>query len=133
MFNDQKDILQELKSQKESHLKMAIEIGRVGNALINIEKMLSKVLNTYTSENTVLQTYTQTFYSNGYFYNSLFVGDAAVTDQAKLIIDGIVPSYTVTLTAGENRVDIPDGATYRVTTTSANPVTALLTRYNNAR
>lgn len=133
MFNNQNDILTELQKHKESHLQMALELGKVGSTLANIEKMLSKALNTYTSENLVLHPYPVTFRSEGYLYNSLYVGDSAVTDGAKLVIDGIVPPYTVTLTAGENRLDIPNGATYTVQTTSGNPVSTVLTRYNNAR
>lgn len=133
MFNQSQDVLNELKSHKDSHLKMIAELGRLGSAVSAIEKMLSKALTTYTSENLVLQPYPMTYRAEGYLYNSIFVGDSAVSDGAKLIIDGIVPAYTVTLVAGENRLDIPDGATYTVQTTSGNPVTSLLTRYNNAR
>jgi hypothetical protein len=130
VFDNNKDLLTIVKRQEESHGKMLLEMGRVGNALVNIEKLLSKNFDSYTAENIVLQTYTNTFAANGYLYNSLFVGDAAIADNAQIIIDGIVPSYTIVLVAGENCINIPDGATFRVTTTSGNPVTALLSRYN---
>lgn len=124
------DILNLVKRQDENHLKMVQQFAEMGTTLKNLERLFTP---TYMNENIVLQQYEKKYTANGYQFNSLFVGDAAVTDTAKLIIniDGI--SYTITLAAGENLVNIPDGASFKVTTTSNNPVTAVLLRYNGLR
>lgn len=127
--NDQ-DLLNLVKKQNDNHLKTIQQLGEMGKTLSNIERLLTT---TYTNENIVLQQYEKKYTANGYQFNSLYVGDASVTDNAKLIIniDGI--SYTITLAAGENITNIPDGAAFKVTTTSNNPVTAVLIRTNTLR
>lgn len=124
------DLLNMIKKQDDNHLKALQQLAEMGKTLGNIERLLTV---TYTNENIVLQTYEKRFQANGYQFNSIYVGDASVTDAAKLIIsiDGI--SYSITLAAGENVTNIPDGAAFKVTTTSNNPVTAVLIRYNSLR
>lgn len=124
------DLLNLINKQEDNHLKTIQALAEMGKTLKSLERLLTP---TYMNENLVLQQYEKKYQANGYQFNSLFVGDAAVTDTAKLIInvDGI--SYTITLAAGENMVNIPDGASFKVTTTSNNPVTAVLLRYNGLR
>lgn len=131
MFSkDNTDFLNILHKQHESHLEMIKQFTEMGKNLA----ALSKALTPKTKEDIlVLQPYEKNFHDEGYTFNSLYIGDAAAADNAKLIVTISGVTFTITLIAGENEVNLPDGATYKVTTTSGNPVTALLTRYNTLR
>lgn len=79
----------------------------------------------------VSTTEARTFDADGYRFNRIYVSAAQVADDAALVISpepGIV--WTQTLTAGENVLNIPDGATYQGTTTSKNGFLVYLIKSN---
>jgi hypothetical protein len=128
--NENPDFLNVLHKQEQNHLETMKQFAEMGKALAAIEKALTPKT---VTELVTLQTYEQTFRDNGYTFNSVYVSDAAHADNAALVVTISGVSYTVSLIPGENELNLPDGATYKVTTTSGKAVTALLTRYNTLR
>lgn len=125
------------KNGEDEHPNHALEIikalGNMGVHLENLYKLMKDQKEGKKEEDVTLQTYNQTYYAQGYQNNSWYISDSAVTDTAKVIVTLGGITYTVTLTSGENALDLPDGAEYKVTTKSTNPVSALLIRYNDKK
>lgn len=123
---EQPDFLTMLHEMKQDRIEMAKQFAAVGSTLQNLQKEMKG------SHTDVIQltTYNQTFRADGYKFNTFYLGDAAVSDNIKLIIRFNGLEYTNSLLAGENAVNIPDGAEYRVHTSSGNGTSAILVRYN---
>lgn len=131
MFDKQQTpILEQIHALHESHLQMLKDLGSLGENMKDLKQEFHDYVYGEQSELTILQPYEQTYYANGYNFNSLYISDNAVNDTAKLVVQVDAITYTLTLTPGENAVNLPHLATYKVTTTSGNPVPALLKRYN---
>lgn len=112
---------------------MIKSLAHMGDTLDKLYALTKEQKEGKKEELVMLQTYAQTYYAQGYQNNSFYIPDSAVADTAKIIVSLGGLSYTITLAAGENALNLPDGATYKVTTTSSNPVSALLIRYNDTK
>lgn len=127
--NENPDFLNILHKQQENHAETMKQFAAMGKTISELKEVFTK----FEDKILVLQPFAQTYHAEGYNFNSIYVGDAAVTDAAKLVINYLGVQYTITLAAGENEVNIPDGATYTLTNTSKNPISAVLARYNAPR
>jgi hypothetical protein len=129
MFRNEDHILNVIHEQKESHLKLIKEMGELGSTVKKILAYLD-TLSTTQTELITLSSGGTPFSANGYRFNSLYASDGHAQDNLKLIVkvDGL--TYTQALAAGENVVNIPDGAQISITNTSGNPAALVLTRFN---
>lgn len=126
--NNRKDLPGE--QSRENHLQVIAALGKIG---ANVEKILShleKQNQVKTELFAVNPGITYPFNANGYRFNSLLVGDSQATDSLQLVINVDGLTYTKSLSAGENEVNIPDGAQIQINTTSGNGAALVLSRYN---
>lgn len=129
MFRNDDNILNAIHEQKESHLKLVKEMGELGSTVKKILAYLENLSTTQT-ELITLSSGTTPFSANGYRFNSLYASDGHTLDNLKLIVNVDGLTYTKALVAGENVVNIPDGAQISITNTSGSPAALVLTRFN---
>lgn len=103
---------------KDNHLEAMKALGEIGALTKKILSHLEHQTKAANKMITLVNGSPFTFRDEGYIFNSLFVSDAQVSDAAKIkvSVDGL--DYTVTLAAGENRLNIPDGAELTLSSTS---------------
>lgn len=118
------------EQHKKNHLETITALGEIGSNVKKILEHMEKALRVQTELISLTPGVPTPFNTNGYRFNSLFVSDAQATDSIKLIIsvDGI--TYTKTLAAGENEVNIPDSSSITISNTSNTGQGVVLSRYN---
>lgn len=119
------DLFHIVNEHKEHHLESLRALVRMGDYLQILVEKENQEDAEIVAGYTVLVGQELGFYRQGYRYNRLIVGDNAVSDAAKLIIRYNGAKWTVTLAAGENKLNIPDGATIEGDTTSGNSFTGV--------
>jgi hypothetical protein len=120
-------------TEKESFVEIITALGEIGSTTKKILDILQKGQAVSNSILNLLPSGSKPYRTDGYTFSSIFVSDAQVTDSTKLIVkvDGV--QYTKTLAAGENIVNIPDGAELSISNTSNTSQGFLLSRYNKDR
>lgn len=114
---------------RESHAETLKALTDIGSNIKKLMEMETKRKESSTKLIT-LSAAPLPFSSEGYLYNSIIAGDSHVSDSLKLIVNVDGVTYTTTLAAGENIVNIPNGSTISCTTTSGNGAAVVLTRFN---
>lgn len=120
-----------VKQHKENHLELLREFGKMGSNIANLLNLMTESIKGNQSEIVTINPSISTpFYSNGYRFNSLFISDTAAADNATLQVtyDGI--TFTKKLTSGENISNIPEGATYTITSDSKSNYQIIIQRTN---
>lgn len=120
----------EQSEHNRRHLESIKALGEIGASTKSIAQYLGDLKKSHTKIITLVPTSPFPYAAEGYGFSSLYVGDSQAADACKIVVsvDGV--SYTVTLTAGENTVNFPDGATLNLENTSGNSTSFILSRYN---
>lgn len=127
------DPFHDVKEQVSSIADNVAALGNIGATLNKFYDSYRKQEQAEQSEDFgISTTEARTYRAGGYRYNRLYVSDGTVQDGAKMIIAVGGISWTVTLTAGENVLNMPDGATYQGATTSTDSFAGYLVRSNKA-
>lgn len=119
-----------VNEQKENHIQAMKKLSEVGTSVASLYTLMKNFYFERKNELTVMNTSDQDFYSEGYNFSSIYVSDVAAADSPQLIVKWQGMTMTKNLLAGENAVDIPEGATFSFTTTSGNAWSIVLSRYN---
>lgn len=116
--------------QKENHLELVKALAEMGQNIKALTEKYKQIQEGYQLETVLLAPYDNIYYADGYKFNSLYISDVAENDDPQLVVTYNGVTYTTKLVSGENVVNIPDTASYHITTDSGNSVTASLIRYN---
>lgn len=132
--NQTPEILKRFEEMRKEHAETLHELTHVAQNVAALEKSFRQWADAETVELIYVQPFEgEPFNAQGYKFNSLYVGDAAVADAAKVTINWYGTAWTITLQTGENLLSIPHGATIKGATTSGNAFQAVLNRYNMKR